>query len=102
MYRKSSILLLVLMLQGCAVGLLAAGVGSVAVTETTGKTITDHAVSTVNDKDCKVSRIFKDEKVCQDEPKASVTVVSAPSNAIATQEDIFSKRKQLAKANANN
>ena len=41
--------------------------GSVAVSETTGKSITDHTVSAVNGQDCRVSRAFKDQSVCQDE-----------------------------------
>lgn len=41
------------------------GGASVAVNETTGKTATDHIVSAVNGRDCRVSRIGK-EDVCQD------------------------------------
>ena len=42
------------------------GIGSVAVSETTGKTMTDHAVSAANGgQDCRVGRILKKEEVCQ-------------------------------------
>ena len=58
-----------LLLSGCvAAPLVITGVGaaSVAVQETTGRGLTDHAVSTVNDQDCRISRAFKNEAVCQD------------------------------------
>jgi len=42
------------------------GLGSLAVNETTGKTLTDHTVSAVNGQDCRISRMGK-EDVCQDE-----------------------------------
>ena len=67
---KLILLVFPLLLSGCAaVPLILSGVGlgGVAVNETTGKTITDHTVSVVNSKDCRVSRAFKDQKVCQDE-----------------------------------
>jgi starvation-inducible outer membrane lipoprotein len=58
-----------LMLSGCvAAPLVITGVGvaSVASNETTGKSITDHAVSTVKNQDCKIARAFNDKPVCQD------------------------------------
>jgi len=42
------------------------GAASVAVNETTGKTVTDHVVSTVNGQDCKVSRSLEHKDMCQD------------------------------------
>ena len=52
------------------------GTASVAVNETTGKTTTDHIVSAVNGKDCRVSRMGK-EDVCQDEvPKFQFKVTT--------------------------
>jgi hypothetical protein len=42
------------------------GAASVAVNETTGKTTTDHVVSAVNGRDCRVSRMGK-EDICQDQ-----------------------------------
>jgi hypothetical protein len=61
--------LTVISLLGCAVPVavsIATGAASVAVNETTGKTVTDHTVSAINGKDCKVSRMGK-EDICQDE-----------------------------------
>ena len=51
------------------------GAGSVAVNETTGKTTTDHIVSAVNGRDCRVSRIGK-EDVCQDENQIKIQVTT--------------------------
>ena len=79
LYRKSSLFLLVLSLQGCAVPMIVSmgiGAASVAVNETTGKTVTDHVVSTVNGKDCKMSRKMQGKDVCQDQPDAEPTVVA--------------------------
>ena len=71
--RKSSILFIVLALQGCAGAILAAGVGGIVVNETTGKSVTDHVVSTVNNKDCRVFRALKDQEICQTSPVITVT-----------------------------
>jgi hypothetical protein len=60
--------LTVILLSGCVaapVMLTGLSIGGVAVNETTGKSITDHTVSAVNRKDCRVSRAFKDQEVCQ-------------------------------------
>ena len=99
--RKSSkflmykILLVSFLLSGCvAAPLVLTGVGaaSVAVNETTGKTLTDHTVSAVNGRDCRVSRLGK-EDVCQDEyPQFKFRVVTTnvtPSSI----EEIESKYK---------
>lgn len=62
-------ILAVILLSGCAVPAvisMVTGAASVAVNETTGKTTTDHVVSAVNGRDCRVSRIGK-EDICQDE-----------------------------------
>ena len=59
--------------------------GSVAVSETTGKSITDHTVSAVNGgKDCRVGRMFKDESVCQDEylVKLKITTTGVVSSTV--------------------
>jgi hypothetical protein len=83
-----------LSLSGCvAAPLVLTGVGaaSVATNETTGKSITDHAVSTVRDKDCKVSRMFSNQSVCQDnipEFKLRVTTTTVTPSSI---EEIESK-----------
>lgn len=59
--------LLVSCLCGCAAPMLLTGVsvGSLAVSETTGKSVTDHAVSAVNNKDCKVVRALQNQEMCQ-------------------------------------
>jgi len=61
-------LILLSLLTGCTAPLVLTGVGvaGVGVNETTGKTITDHTLSTVENKDCRLSRMFKNEKTCQD------------------------------------
>ena len=76
---RISTVLTVISLSGCAIPVIASfglGVGSVAVNETTGKTTTDHLVSAVNGKDCRVSRMGK-EDVCQEEaPQFKFKVVT--------------------------
>lgn len=83
----------IVLLSGCAVPVaisMGVGAASVAVNETTGKTTTDHVVSAVNGRDCKVSRVGK-EDICQDEvPKVkfqAVTTNTKPSSV----EEIQSK-----------
>ena len=84
-----------LSLSGCvAAPLVLTGVGaaSVAVNETTGRTATDHVVSAVNGRDCRVSRIGK-EDVCQDEIpqfKFKVTITGVTPSSV---EEIESKYK---------
>jgi hypothetical protein len=74
------------------------GAASVAVNETTGKTVTDHVVSTVNGKDCRVSRSLENKDVCQDEePKGTVTVATVPTknrsvDTVTRANDIFAQR----------
>lgn len=85
----------VVFLSGCAVPVVvsvATGVASVAVNETTGKTVTDHAVSAVNGTDCRVSRMGK-EDICQDPiPKFQFKVVT--TNVVPSSiEEIESKYK---------
>jgi hypothetical protein len=69
----------IVFLSGCAMPVVLSmglGAGSVAVNETTGKTTTDHVVSAVNGKDCRVSRMGK-EDICQDEvPQFKFKVVT--------------------------
>ena len=87
--------LAVISLSGCAMPLVASmglGVGSIAVNETTGKTTTDHAVSAVNGKDCRVSRMGK-EDICQDEvPQFKFQVVTTKVTPSSI-EEIESKYK---------
>jgi hypothetical protein len=67
--------------------------GSVAVSETTGKSITDHTVSAVNGgKDCRVGRMFKDQTVCQDEYLAKLNITTTGVKP-STIEEIESKYK---------
>jgi len=85
MYRKSSIFILLLCIQGCAAPAIvtAVGVTSIAVNETTGKSVTDHVVSTAKEKDCRISRWFKGEEVCQEvETVRSSVTVSSPTKPI--------------------
>ena len=91
---KLIFLVIPMLLSGCATApLVLTGVGaaSLAVNETTGKSITDHTVSAVNGgKDCKVSRMLADQNVCQDPNivKLQVTTTSTKSSSV---EEIQSK-----------
>jgi uncharacterized protein YceK len=66
------------LLSGCATPLLLTGVGigSLAVSETTGKSVTDHAVSTVNNQDCRVGRAFRNQEMCQPKGTTKLQVVN--------------------------
>ena len=68
-----------ILLSGCAAAplvLTGMSVGSVAVSETTGKSVTDHAVSTVNNKDCRVGRALRNEEMCQPKGTTKLQVVT--------------------------
>lgn len=53
------------------------GIGSVAVTETTGRTATDHVISAANGgQDCRVGRILKKEEVCQPDGTVKLQVTT--------------------------
>jgi len=85
---KLIFLVLPFVISGCIVApLILTGVGaaSVAVNETTGKTITDHTVSAVNRQDCKISRSFDNQAVCQDEPlvKTQVTTTGVTPSTVS-------------------
>jgi len=70
-----SFIVVAALLSGCAAAPLVAtgmSIGSVAVAESTGKSVTDHAVSAVNNQDCRVGRVLKKEDVCQ--PNNTVTL----------------------------
>ena len=82
-------------LSGCVTApliLTGVGVGSVAVHETTGRTITDHTVSSVNGQDCRIVRALKDQAVCQDEyaVKLKITTTGITPSSV---EEIESKYK---------
>ena len=85
-----------ILLSGCvATPLVLTGVSvsSVAVSEATGKSITDHTVSAVNGgKDCRVGRMFKDQAVCQDEYAAKLKITTTGVKP-STVEEIESKYK---------
>ena len=63
------------------------GAASVAVNEATGKTLTDHTVSTANGKDCRISRAFNNQAVCKDEtpisPATTVTTTGVTPSSVA-------------------
>lgn len=80
--------------------LLAASIASLAITDTTGKGVSDHALSAVAKQDCKISRIVMWDDICQ--PEGSV-VVSSPTgpvivlnsnNNVQAMEVLFEQRKQ--------
>ena len=78
-------LIVPLLLSGCvAAPLVLTGIGatSLAVNETTGKTITDNAVSAVNRQDCRLIRMFKDQPVCQDENIVTVTTTGVTPSTV--------------------
>ena len=84
------------LLSGCAIPVavsMISGVASVAVNETTGKTLTDHTVSTVNGQDCKVSRAFNNQDICQEKiPQFKFNVVTTGVSTYSI-EEIESKYK---------
>ena len=75
--RYLPLIILLVLLPGCAAPLLVAtglSATSLAINETTGKTVSDHVVSTVNGQDCKISRTLKKEDICQEDlPKLQIT-----------------------------
>ena len=80
--------------------ILALSISSVVSTETTGKGITDHAISMANGKDCKMVRMVHDEKICQDEPKGTVTVTAAPATIRAVGTDSVTRANDVFAARA--
>jgi hypothetical protein len=60
--------------------ILAVSLSSVVTYETTGKGLTDHAVSAVKGQDCKLARSFKGDDIC--EPKGLVTIEAYKGNSI--------------------
>ena len=87
------ILITAALLSGCAATPLLVtgiGIGSVAVTETTGRTATDHAVSAVTQQDCRLGRALGDEPVCQ--PAATVRIQTVTTGVTpSTIEEIESR-----------
>ena len=100
------ILSVVLGLQGCAPGLMLVSIASIGATELTGRSLTDHALSTAHGQDCRGMRAFKSEEVCQDYPaeepktKPKVAVAASPKpttpttlTSIDQQEAVFALRR---------
>lgn len=93
--------------------ILALGISSVVSTETTGKGLTDHAISAAKGQDCKMARGFKGDDVC--EPRGTVTVSGPPkepippvnpenpppkrvvvaSSSVDRMEDVFAQRRAM-------
>ena len=72
-------LLISVLLSGCAAApviVTGMGIGSVAISETTGRTATDHAVSAVAQQDCRVGRALRDEPMCQPEGTVRIQTVT--------------------------
>ena len=75
-----------ILLSGCAAApvlITGMGIGSVAINETTGRTVSDHAVSAVRDQDCRLGRAFRQEDVCQPDGTIKLLVTTtgvAPSS----------------------
>jgi hypothetical protein len=87
-------ILSIVILPGCAVPVMVSmitGAASVAVNETTGKTVTDHTVSTVNNQDCRVSRAFNNQDICKDEAPKFQFKVTTTTVTPSTIEEIESK-----------
>ena len=85
----------IVFLSGCAVPVIVSmgvGAASVAVNETTGKTVTDHTVSAVNGKDCRVSRIGRQD-ICQDPVPQFQFTVTTTSVVPSSVKEIESKYK---------
>jgi len=86
-------LLTAALLSGCAAApviVTGMGIGSVAISETTGRTATDHAVSAVAQQDCRVGRAFRDEPMCQPEGTVRIQTVTTGVTP-STVEEIESK-----------
>ena len=60
------------------------GAASVAVNEATGKTVTDHTVSSVSGQDCQISRAFNNQEVCKDETPISTGTTVTTTGVVST------------------
>jgi hypothetical protein len=79
----------IVLLSGCAVPVVVSmvtGAASVAVNETTGRTVTDHAVSAAYGQDCRVGRAFKQEDVCQNNQTVKLNVTTTGVTPSTVQE----------------
>ena len=87
------ILITAALLSGCAAApviVTGMGIGSVAISETTGRTATDHVVSAVAQQDCRVGRAFRDEPMCRPEGTVRIQTVTTGVTP-STIEEIESK-----------
>jgi predicted regulator of amino acid metabolism with ACT domain len=92
-YIFSTILITAALLSGCAAAPIiftGVSVGSVAISETTGRTATDHVVSAVAQQDCRVGRAFRDEPMCRPEGTVRIQTVTTGVTP-STIEEIESK-----------
>jgi len=83
------LILAVFLLPGCAAAPLVVtglGVTGVVVNETTGKTVTDHAVSAANGQDCRVGRALKQEDICQSDSPVKLQITNTSTRPSSTQE----------------
>jgi hypothetical protein len=91
---KLIVVLAVSLLPGCAVPVVVSaitGAASLAVNEVTGKSVTDHTVSSVNNQDCKVIRVFRDQNICQDRVPETKFQAVATGVTPSTVEEIQSR-----------
>jgi hypothetical protein len=82
-------ILITVLLSGCAAApviVTGMGIGSVAINETTGRTVSDHAVSAVRDQDCRLGRAFRQEDVCQTDGTIKLQVTTTGVEASSVQE----------------
>ena len=83
------IILITALLSGCAAApviVTGMGIGSMAINETTGRTVSDHAVSAVRDQDCRLGRAFRQEDVCQPDGTIKLQVTTSGVEASSVQE----------------
>jgi hypothetical protein len=76
-------------LSGCIaapVVLTGIGAASVATNEATGRTIADHTVSSVSGQDCRISRAFQDQAVCQDHYIVEVKITNTGTTPSTVEE----------------
>jgi starvation-inducible outer membrane lipoprotein len=79
MIVKTLAVLTIFLLSGCVTAplvLTGLSMGSVAVSETTGKSLTDHTVSAATGQDCRIGRIFKDQSMCQDPTLVNIQITT--------------------------
>ena len=92
---KLIFLVVPILISGCvAAPLVVTGFGaaSVITNEATGRTITDHTVSSVSGQDCKILRAFKDQAVCQPNvPESKITTTGVTPSLIADIEARYRK-----------